>query len=127
MKMALHRAGPFFLGARIDDSSIVRPPEHMSSPAGRLSARLESIEFQSWDREPMMKDLIAKQLYQPAVVLPLLLLTRLMVTLDFNLAQVMFVMVLRGSQHAYQFALRHAVSRQRNGASVKHLPCNNCC
>ncbi|SAK62230.1 hypothetical protein AWB76_03207 [Caballeronia temeraria] len=78
-----------------------------------------------------MKDLIARQLYQPAVVLPLLLLTRLMVTLDFNLAQVMFVMVLRGSQQAYRFALRHAVSatsRQRTIAGVvKHLPCNNCC
>ncbi|KND55252.1 hypothetical protein BPUN_2772 [Candidatus Paraburkholderia kirkii] len=43
-----------------------------------------------------MKDLIARQLYQPAVVLPLLLLTRLMVSLDFNLAQVMFVMLRKG-------------------------------
>ncbi|WP_408147381.1 hypothetical protein [Caballeronia glebae] len=74
----------------------------------------------------MMRDLIAKQLYQPAVVLPLLVLMRLMVTLDFNLAQVMFVMVMRGSQHAYQFALRYAIARQRSGG-VKHLPCNNCC
>ena len=74
-----------------------------------------------------MKDLIARQLYQPAVVLPLLLLTRLMVTLDFNLAQVMFVMVLRCSQHAYHFALRHTVARQRGEASVKHIACNNCC
>ncbi|SAK47445.1 hypothetical protein AWB83_00860 [Caballeronia ptereochthonis] len=74
-----------------------------------------------------MKDLIARQLYQPAVVLPLLLLTRLMVTLDFNLAQVMFVMVLKGSQHAYQFALRHTLGRQRGNGAVKHLPCNHCC
>jgi Arc/MetJ family transcription regulator len=75
----------------------------------------------------MMKDLIARQLYQPAVVLPLLLLTRLMVTLDFNLAQVMFVMVLKGSQHAYQFALRHTVARQRGHVAVKRVPCSNCC
>nr|WP_106853146.1 hypothetical protein [Caballeronia novacaledonica] len=75
----------------------------------------------------MMKDLIARQLYQPAVVLPLLLLTRLMVTLDFNLAQVMFVMMVKGSQHAYQFALRHTVARQRSNVAVKHVPCNNCC
>jgi hypothetical protein len=75
----------------------------------------------------MMKDLIARQLYQPAVVLPLLLLTRLMVTLDFNLAQVMFVMVLKGSQHAYQFTLRLATARLRSSHAVKHLPCNNCC
>ena len=74
-----------------------------------------------------MKDLIARQLYQPVVVLPLLLLMRLMVTLDFNLAQVMFVMMLKGSQHAYQFVLRYAVARQRGNAIMKHLPCNNCC
>lgn len=74
-----------------------------------------------------MKDLIARQLYQPVVVLPLLLLMRLMVTLDFNLAQVMFVMMLKGSQHAYQFVLHHAVARQRGNAIMKHLPCNNCC
>ncbi|MDR5783687.1 hypothetical protein QCE63_30180 [Caballeronia sp. LZ065] len=74
-----------------------------------------------------MKDLIAKQLYQPAVVLPLLLLMRLMVTLDFNLAQVMFVVMLKGSQQAYQFALRHAVTRRRVVERVKHVPCSNCC
>lgn len=74
-----------------------------------------------------MRDLIARQLYQPAVVLPLLLLTRLMVTLDFNLAQVMFVMVLKGSQHAYHFGLRLATARVRSSGEVKHLPCSNCC
>ena len=74
-----------------------------------------------------MKALIARQLYQPAVVLPLLLLTRLMVTLDFNLTQVMFVMVLKGSQHAYQFALRVTFARARSSGAVKHFPCNNCC
>ncbi|KND58705.1 hypothetical protein BSCH_01894 [Candidatus Paraburkholderia schumanniana] len=74
-----------------------------------------------------MKDLIARQLYQPAVVLPLLLLMRLMVTLDFNLAQVMFVMMLKESQHAYHFVLRHAVARQRGNEMVKHIPCNHCC
>jgi hypothetical protein len=125
MKMALLHAGPFHSGT---ENAIVRLTEHISSPTERLSARLESLKFYSWDKEPMMRDLIAKQLYQPAVVLPLLLLTRLMVTLDFNLAQVMFVMVLKGSQHAYQFALRHTVLRQRSSSAVvKHLPCNNCC
>ena len=74
-----------------------------------------------------MKDLIARQLYQPAVVLPLLLLTRLMVALDFNLTQVMFVMVLKGSQHVYLFALRHTFARQHVSEAVKHIPCNNCC
>ena len=74
-----------------------------------------------------MRDLIARQLYQPAVVLPLLLLTRLMVTLDFNLAQVMFVVVLKGSQHVYYFGLRLATARLRSGGVAKHIPCNNCC
>lgn len=75
-----------------------------------------------------MKDLIARQLYQPAVVLPLLLLTRLMVTLDFNLAQVMFVMLLKGSQQAYQFALRHTVVRHhRADDAVDRIACRNCC
>jgi type IV secretory pathway VirB3-like protein len=74
-----------------------------------------------------MKDLIARQLYQPAVVLPLLLLTRLMVTLDFNLAQVMFVMVLKGSQHAWHFAWRHSFARQRSNGIVEPVPCSHCC
>ncbi|GAB5095075.1 hypothetical protein P9250_13110 [Caballeronia sp. LP006] len=68
-----------------------------------------------------MKALIARQLYQPAVVLPLLLLMRLMVTLDFNLAQVMFVMVFKGSQQAYQFAIRRTLHRQ------EHIGCSHCC
>ena len=73
-----------------------------------------------------MKDLIARQLYQPAVVLPLLLLTRLMVTLDFNLAQVMFVIALRGSQRVYRFALHFAITHQRSNDAIKRMPCNNC-
>jgi hypothetical protein len=59
-----------------------------------------------------MKALIERQIYQPAVVLPLLMLMRLMVTLDFNLAQVMLVMIVKGSQHAYQtVAKQHFVGR----------------
>ena len=45
-----------------------------------------------------MKALIERQLYRPAVVLPLLVLMRLMVTLDFNLMQVTFVVVMKSSQ-----------------------------
>ena len=74
-----------------------------------------------------MRALIERQLYQPMVVLPLLLLMRLMVTLDFNLAQVMFVMMFKGSQHAYQFMLRHTTRRQRADDAVVHIVCRNCC
>jgi Arc/MetJ family transcription regulator len=74
-----------------------------------------------------MRALIARQLYQPAVVLPLLLLMRLMVTLDFNLTQVMLVMMLKGSQAAYQFMLRHTVQRVRGSDGVEHIVCRNCC
>jgi type IV secretory pathway VirB3-like protein len=78
-----------------------------------------------------MRALIERQLYQPMVVLPLLLLMRLMVTLDFNLAQVMLVMMFKGSQHVYQFALRYAARRDhsRKGGSdaIVHIVCRNCC
>ena len=54
-----------------------------------------------------MKALIERQLYRPAVVLPLLLLMRLMVTLDFNLMQVTFVVVMKGSQYMFQAVFRY--------------------
>ena len=54
-----------------------------------------------------MKALIERQLYRPAVVLPLLVLMRLMVTLDFNLMQVTFVVVMKGSQYMFQAVFRH--------------------
>jgi type IV secretory pathway VirB3-like protein len=72
-----------------------------------------------------MKDLIARQLYQPAVVLPLLLLTRLMVSHDFNLTQVMFVVMLKGSQQAFHF-MRDAMPRLRGG-DVRDIACRHCC
>lgn len=73
-----------------------------------------------------MRALIERQLYQPSVVLPLLLLTRLMVSLDFNLAQVAFVMLLRGSQQVYHF-MHQAALRQRGGAAVERIACRHCC
>ncbi|CDY76290.1 hypothetical protein BGLT_05364 [Caballeronia glathei] len=69
-----------------------------------------------------MRALIERQLYQPAVVLPLLLLMRLMVTLDFNLAQVTFVMVVKGSQHVFR-----AVVRQRGANLLTRHACRHCC
>jgi hypothetical protein len=118
--------GPAECGAFLFPTAIVRFKEHMSSLAAHLSASLRSIEYKSWEWEPPMRALIARQIYQPAVVLPLLLLMRLMVTLDFNLAQVMFVMLLRGSQHAYQFVARQAVHRER-GQAIERIACRHCC
>jgi hypothetical protein len=59
------------------------------------------------DTGAVMKALIERQLYRPAVVLPLLVLMRLMVTLDFNLMQVTFVVVMKGSQYMFQAVFRH--------------------
>jgi hypothetical protein len=59
------------------------------------------------DTGAVMKALIERQLYRPAVVLPLLILMRLMVTLDFNLMQVTFVVVMKGSQYMFQAVFRH--------------------
>ena len=49
-----------------------------------------------------MKDLIERQLYHPAVVLPMVSLMQLMVSLDFNLSQVGFVVATRGARAALQ-------------------------
>jgi hypothetical protein len=59
------------------------------------------------DTGAVMRALIERQLYRPAVVLPLLVLMRLMVTLDFNLMQVTFVVVMKSSQYMFQAVFRH--------------------
>ncbi|WP_438392178.1 hypothetical protein [Caballeronia sp. DA-9] len=58
-----------------------------------------------------MKALIERQLYRPAVVLPLLVLMRLMVTLDFNLMQVTFVVVMKSSHYMFQAVFKHRGNR----------------
>jgi hypothetical protein len=63
------------------------------------------------DTGAVMRALIERQLYRPAVVLPLLVLMRLMVTLDFNLMQVTFVVVMKGSQYMFQAVFRHRHDR----------------
>jgi type IV secretory pathway VirB3-like protein len=70
-----------------------------------------------------MRALIARQLYQPAVVLPLLTLMRLMVTMDFNLAQVMLILIAKSSQYVF-----HAAVKSRSAAAApKDGPCNCHC
>jgi hypothetical protein len=72
------------------------------------------------DTGAVMKALIERQLYRPAVVLPLLVLMRLMVTLDFNLMQVTFVVVMKSSQYMFQAVFRRRFDQA--GRSDVRLP-----
>ncbi|AEA60001.1 MULTISPECIES: hypothetical protein [Burkholderia] len=63
-----------------------------------------------------MRTLIENRLYHPSVVLPMVSLMQLMVTLDFNLGQVGFVVAGRG--------VRAAVERSRS--LIDCLACRNC-
>jgi hypothetical protein len=78
--------------------------------------------------EPAMRALIERQLYQPAVVLPLLVLMRLMVTLDFNLAQVTLVVVAKGSQYMFNMVFRHRGARPESRGTRPELRgvCHRC-
>ncbi|TDN69523.1 hypothetical protein [Paraburkholderia sp. BL10I2N1] len=49
-----------------------------------------------------MRDLIERQLYHPAVVLPMVSLMQLMVSLDFNLSQVGLVVATKGARAAIE-------------------------
>lgn len=49
-----------------------------------------------------MKSFFERQLYQPALVLPMVDLMQLMVSLDFNMGQVGLMMATRGARAAFQ-------------------------
>jgi hypothetical protein len=53
-----------------------------------------------------MKALIARQLYQPALVLPLLTLMQWMVVLDFSVSQVSLLVLAKSAQLTYRGMLR---------------------
>jgi len=53
-----------------------------------------------------MKTLIWQRLYSPAIVLPMLALTGLMVALDFNLVQVVVVACIKTVQHVIEQVAR---------------------
>ena len=64
-----------------------------------------------------MKALIERHLYQPAIVLPILMLVRLMTALDFSVTQILIVLVVRGSQYMfYRIAHRGRVENARREA-----------
>lgn len=50
----------------------------------------------------VMKSFIERQLYQPALVLPMVDLMQLMVSLDFNMGQIGLVVATRGARAALQ-------------------------
>ncbi len=50
----------------------------------------------------VMKDFIERQLYQPALVLPMVDLMQLMVSLDFNMGQIGLLVATRGARAAFQ-------------------------
>jgi hypothetical protein len=50
----------------------------------------------------VMSELIRNQLYRPSVVLPMVALMQVMVSQDFNLGQVGWVVAARGAQAALQ-------------------------
>jgi hypothetical protein len=52
--------------------------------------------------EKAMRAIIERQLYHPAVVLPMVSLMQLMVQTDFNLSQVGFVVATQGARAALQ-------------------------
>lgn len=49
-----------------------------------------------------MKSFIERQLYQPALVLPMVDLMQLMVSLDFNMGQIGLMVATRGARVALQ-------------------------
>jgi hypothetical protein len=73
-----------------------------------------------------MRALIERQLYRPEVVMPLLILTGLMVTLDFNLLQITLVVVLRASRRLLNAFGRRRIDLQassgRENARARRCP-----
>jgi hypothetical protein len=51
-----------------------------------------------------MKTLLGRVIYQPFLILPLLVLTQLMVTLDFSVTQVTLIVVAKTAHAAYRHA-----------------------
>ena len=53
-----------------------------------------------------MKALIERRLYQPAIVLPMLMLVGLMTALDFSLVQIALVLAFRGWRYVFKRVAR---------------------
>jgi hypothetical protein len=54
-----------------------------------------------------MKALIERSLYQPSIVLPILMLVRLMTALDFSVTQIVLVLAFKGTRYVFmRFVMR---------------------
>lgn len=65
-----------------------------------------------------MKELIVNKLHQPIVVMALLDLTRLLVRVDFNMAQAAFIVAVKGLQYGWR---RTVVPARRRLAAAPRL------
>jgi len=72
-----------------------------------------------------MRALIERQFYRPEIVMPLLILTGLMVTLDFNLLQIALVVALRGSRRLLDTFNRSRVGL-RESSGRENTPGRQC-
>jgi len=69
-----------------------------------------------------MLDRLGRQIYHPAVMLPLLALVQLMVMLDFNFGQLALVLVSKGMRYTVNTVF-HRSTRANTHAVAPMLPC----
>lgn len=67
-----------------------------------------------------MKALIERSLYQPAIVLPILMLVRLMTALDFSIPQIVLVLAFRGTRYVFNLIVHGATRTASHTVSVSH-------
>ena len=70
-----------------------------------------------------MKALIERSLYQPAIVLPILMLVRLMTALDFSITQIALVLAFRGTRYVFNMIVER--TRVLSCASSKREAAND--
>jgi len=69
-----------------------------------------------------MLDRLGRQIYHPAVMLPLLALVQLMVMLDFNFGQLALVLVSKGMRYTVNTVF-HRATHANTHATAPMLPC----
>jgi hypothetical protein len=76
-----------------------------------------------------MKALIERQLSRPPLAVPLVALTQLMISVDFNLLQVSLIMFVKGVQYIFYLALHRHGARVRpsDGPIAATLPASSRC
>jgi len=62
-----------------------------------------------------MIDRLGKQIYHPALLLPLLALIQLMIALDFNFGQLAMILLSKGMRYAVHSVRQHTAAPQIAG------------